>query len=111
MAYLTDADEIEKKNFWFCGICPGEGGGEYYAAANLVTLLCCYYIWETKLKKKRPVFINMMWSLNYSMEIASRLSRKVRLSCKKINLPLFRQWTGQEQYDGEEEEEEGEEEE
>jgi hypothetical protein len=103
--------KLKKRIFGFAASVRGRGGGEYYAAANLVTLLCCYYIWETKLKKKRPVFINMMCSLNHNMVNASRLSRKVRLSCKKINLPLFRQWTGQDQFDGEEEEEEEREEE
>jgi hypothetical protein len=80
--------ENDKKLFWFCGLINDTKN----LTGGILALLINFYIWECKLRKTRMSLTSLENEINCAFSWFFTLSRKMRLSCKKVNFPLFRDW-------------------
>jgi hypothetical protein len=78
----------DKKLFWFCGLINDTKN----LTGGILALLINFYIWECKLRKTRMSLTSLENEINCAISWFFTLSRKMRLSCKKVNFPLFRDW-------------------
>jgi hypothetical protein len=100
IAILSNTD---KKLFCLCSSYMGTNN----LTIGVTSLIINFFLWECKLHKSR--LSSLSSELDYSMSKCFALSRKMRHSCKSINLTMFRNWAasiGREYGDGEREDEE-----
>jgi hypothetical protein len=89
---VGDYNNDDKKLFWFCGVLQADNETLNMTMGTTV-LLINFYIWETKLKKSRLSLATLEMECEYVLDKCLQISRKLRLNCKKINMPFFRKWT------------------
>jgi hypothetical protein len=103
MDTVHNLNEDDKKLFWFCGYILGKN--TEFLGLHVLIILINEYIWSCKLRKTSLSLHSLMFDLDITMRTVIAASRKMLLSCKKIDMPIFRRWCRwEQQQDGEEEE-------
>jgi hypothetical protein len=54
-------------------------------------LMINFYIWECKLRKTRLSLASLMLDYTLNVKKSLKISRKMRHSCLRLNVPFFRQ--------------------
>jgi hypothetical protein len=97
--YLTSLNlnnEVKRRHFWFCAFL-GESFNETKIFYQLTVATIHFYIWECKLKKNKVSLSSCLNFYFYHMELARKLSNKLKNEMSNIDLDLCRHWQGERQ--------------